>query len=250
MINRMKKILAPSKKAFTLAEVLITLGIIGVVAALTVPVLVNNYNKTVWNNAAAVFDGKLKEALKVMNTQQTLAGYSTTEDFVDELSKHMKILKVCQNDELEDCFTNEIYGIQGAIDIATNEVETDNSSALQTSTLTNAASLGQSSWDTNTLGLQFANGVTALVAYNNVDCRQDPYSNQISGSDCLAMIYDTSGNKSPNENAKDIRSTAKVQISGVCAFKIDGTCKISRPNIGKRPSSNNYFNIRLKKNIC
>lgn len=33
------------KNAFTLAEVLITLGIIGVVAALTIPTLVNNYRK-------------------------------------------------------------------------------------------------------------------------------------------------------------------------------------------------------------
>ena len=36
-----------SKKAFTLAEVLITLGIIGVVAALTMPALVGNYQKKV-----------------------------------------------------------------------------------------------------------------------------------------------------------------------------------------------------------
>ncbi len=35
------------KKAFTLAEVLITLGIIGVVAAMTMPVLINNYQKKV-----------------------------------------------------------------------------------------------------------------------------------------------------------------------------------------------------------
>ncbi|MBQ8458962.1 type II secretion system protein [bacterium] len=34
-----------NKLAFTLAEVLITLGIIGVVAALTIPSLVNNYHK-------------------------------------------------------------------------------------------------------------------------------------------------------------------------------------------------------------
>lgn len=33
------------KKAFTLAEVLITLGIIGVVAALTIPILINSYQK-------------------------------------------------------------------------------------------------------------------------------------------------------------------------------------------------------------
>ena len=32
-------------QAFTLAEVLITLGIIGVVAAITIPLLVNNYRK-------------------------------------------------------------------------------------------------------------------------------------------------------------------------------------------------------------
>ena len=31
------------KKAFTLAEILITLGIIGVVAAMTIPTLVANY---------------------------------------------------------------------------------------------------------------------------------------------------------------------------------------------------------------
>lgn len=31
--------------AFTLAEVLITLGIIGVVAAMTLPTLINNYRK-------------------------------------------------------------------------------------------------------------------------------------------------------------------------------------------------------------
>lgn len=32
-------------KAFTLAEVLITLGIIGVVAAMTLPTLINSYKK-------------------------------------------------------------------------------------------------------------------------------------------------------------------------------------------------------------
>lgn len=34
-----------NKKAFTLAEVLITLGIIGIVAALTMPSLIANYKK-------------------------------------------------------------------------------------------------------------------------------------------------------------------------------------------------------------
>ena len=38
------------KVAFTLAEVLITLGIIGVVAAITLPILIQKYQKQVWVN--------------------------------------------------------------------------------------------------------------------------------------------------------------------------------------------------------
>ena len=36
-----------SKKGFTLAEVLVTLGVIGVVSAITLPTLIKNYNKYV-----------------------------------------------------------------------------------------------------------------------------------------------------------------------------------------------------------
>jgi prepilin-type N-terminal cleavage/methylation domain-containing protein len=43
--NRMKNKTFTQKSAFTLAEVLITLGIIGVVAALTLPTLTKNYQK-------------------------------------------------------------------------------------------------------------------------------------------------------------------------------------------------------------
>lgn len=41
----------PQHKAFTLAEVLITLGIIGIVAAITIPTLVNTYQDIQYQNA-------------------------------------------------------------------------------------------------------------------------------------------------------------------------------------------------------
>ena len=41
----MKNIMIQFKKAFTLAEVLITLVIIGVIAALTIPAIVSKYQK-------------------------------------------------------------------------------------------------------------------------------------------------------------------------------------------------------------
>lgn len=47
LIGRFKKLVSgqAARLGFTLAEVLITLGIIGVVAALTLPALIQNYQK-------------------------------------------------------------------------------------------------------------------------------------------------------------------------------------------------------------
>ena len=54
------------KTAFTLAEVLITLGIIGVVAAVTLPTLVQNYKKTVYVNQLKKFVSTFEQGLQKM----------------------------------------------------------------------------------------------------------------------------------------------------------------------------------------
>ena len=209
---------------FTLAEVLITLGIIGVVASMTIPTLIQNYNTRVWDTGAKVFERKLEEALKTMNTQQTLAGHTTTESFVEELSKHFKTNKICQNDELLDCFSETVYW--GGGEATPEEVDM--------SKIKTAKNFGQDDWGTNIVGVQFANGVSALIAYNPTTgenaCTQDPYSNQITGSDCLAILYDTSGAKNPNTSGKDLKANENVtKLGKYCAFEIDETCYAIAP---------------------
>ncbi len=201
---------------FTLAEVLITLGIIGVVAAMTIPTLVADYQVKSWGTASSVFEKKLEVALKTMNTQQTLAGYTTTKDFVNELSKHFKITRICDTNELSNCFAGKISW--NTVDI---QAKTEVLDEVDLSAVTSARDLGQKDWGTEVIGVQFANGVTGVVAYNP-ECKQDPYSNQIVGTSCLAMAYDTSGFKSPNEFGKDLRGiNAKL---AKCAFKSGSTC--------------------------
>ena len=51
---------------FTLAEVLITLGIIGVVAAITMPMLIGHYNKQVWVNQLKKTVSTLENGVKLM----------------------------------------------------------------------------------------------------------------------------------------------------------------------------------------
>ena len=224
------------KKAFTLAEVLITLGIIGVVAAMTIPTLIADYQTKSYNTAATTFERKLGEALRVMNSQSSLAGFSSTEDFVDELSKHFKINKVCDNNELMDCFEEEVFW--GAGD-ATPE-------AVDMTKVKLAKNFGQKDWQqTNVVGVQFASGVSALIAYNK-DAAQDPYSNQIVsisgssngksgsvslGTTALAILYDTNGAKSPNQSAKDLRSINVTKLGSAYFAEVNGVRITMQPQV-------------------
>ena len=187
---------------------------------MTIPTLVANYNAKQWSTAATVFERKLEDSLKTMNTQSTLAGHTTTESFVEELSKHFKTNKICSNDKLLDCFSDIVYW--GGGDATPEEVDM--------SKIKVAKDFGQDDWNTNIVGVQFANGVSALIAYNPTTgdkaCTQDPYSNRITGGDCLAILYDTSGAKNPNTSGKDLRANGNVTRLGAstCAFELNGTC--------------------------
>ncbi len=203
------------QKGFTLAETLITLAIIGVVAAITMPTLINNYQTKVWSTSSQVFERKLEDALKVMNSQEVLAGYSSTEDFVNEFKKHIKINKICNNNEVSKCFIDKITW--NIIDISTGT----ESQTIISSDLKNSADLGHADWNTNSVGIQFSNGVSGIIAYNP-NCTQNPYSNQVTGTNCIALVYDTTGFKSPNTFTKDIRGLNSYL--GNCAFKDGSVC--------------------------
>ncbi len=197
-------------RAFTLAEVLITLGIIGIVAAMTIPTLITNYNQRAWDTQTSVFNRRLGEALKVMNSQSALAGYTTTRAFVDELSKHIKIVKTCDSDKLADCFIPEFY---------TNDTSYKVEELKKSRNLNNPGK-----YNTETIGVVFGDGVSALIAYNP-KASQDPYSNQvvnITGSgksvglstDAIAILYDVSSQKNPNHYGADDKGKLK-DIRGI-----------------------------------
>ena len=143
--------------AFTLAEVLITITIIGVVAAMTIPNLLSDVNQRKYNSVSGNFQRKLGEALRVMNGQNTLRGYNDTKDFVAELGKNIKILKVC--DKVEDCFPAKF--------------RKSDDTFLESSTLKDSTALGRSKYGTKTVGVQFMNGVRAIIAYNPFYTLQD-----------------------------------------------------------------------------
>ena len=58
------------RHAFTLAEVLVTLGIIGVVAALTMPALISNHRKSVIENKLKKFYSSMNQAIIMSEAAQ------------------------------------------------------------------------------------------------------------------------------------------------------------------------------------
>lgn len=190
------------KNAFTLAEVLITLAIIGVVAAMTIPTLLQEYKERQYKIQSTNFQRKFGETLKIMDTQSKLQGYATTEEFVDELQNHIKISKVCKTNPM-DCFEKSLKLSDGSVYDATN---------VKTS-----SDLGRANYNTNIVGLQFGDGVEALVAYNpqysNNDAtktvtftyKQDGKLKLVNMSTgVVSIVFDTTGAEKPNQVGQDI----------------------------------------------
>ena len=72
------------RPAFTLAEVLITLGIIGVVAALTLPALINNYEKSVVETRMQKFYTNINAALKLSIVENgDMVDWTFPQDYYD-----------------------------------------------------------------------------------------------------------------------------------------------------------------------
>lgn len=175
------------KMAFTLAEILITLGIIGVVAAITIPTLMNN-----------VADIQTKSILK-----KTFA----------VLSQATTQIGTDNGGTLLGAFTNAV---------TTRNLYANQFKTLKTCTSTNAS--GQGCWsdtfylmnDTSTSVLgNYDNGNTAALVMNNgvfvifgststPDCTENWYMSASPAIVCAIAVVDVNGIKQPNTMGKDI----------------------------------------------
>lgn len=109
------------QKAFTLAEALITVGIIGVVAATVIPWFVNNANEIAWSKSSEVFELKIKEAMNQMKTNDVMTGYATNEAFLDAFAEYMKFANRCSISNLTGCFESSFKASDGTnIDTVAN----------------------------------------------------------------------------------------------------------------------------------
>ena len=213
-------------KAFTMAEILLSLTIIGVVAAITLPSLTGNINERTWNTQRKALYARFSQAIALMPslngygtlTEETDSAGSTSitdtaaETFVTSgLAKVLKINNICDNEHLEDC------GIVTSFTNMTGSLKTTPTTLYELSSFFRSIAYSGSSYstmDTKAAAFETQNG-ESIIAYYNQSCRTE-YINQESltawgnafgfpqSNMCVNFIYDLNGNKGPNTVGKDI----------------------------------------------
>ncbi|MDD3436849.1 MAG: hypothetical protein PHC64_06840, partial [Candidatus Gastranaerophilales bacterium] len=155
-----------------------------------------------------------------------------TEAFANNLEKYIKVAKRCTSTNLTDCFVSTFKSSGGT--------------EVTTSDLTDGADLGHSTWTQATVGLSFADGTNAIIAYDPscayldwVNSGSAIYSDSgntaksfVPGETtaCVAIVYDINGNQKPNTVGKDIGELNAVlgdddcvQIGSLCVSKANVT---------------------------
>ncbi len=216
--------------AFTLAEILITLAIIGVVAAMTIPTLIAKINSIVTDNQQKVFNAKIIKGMNLTKTAGDLNDtYDSTYDFlVNGLGKNLKMAKVCDKDHIRDCIPYDKIkfdkkdGTEDTVNVA--DIKTVSKLNLKAPYMDPAAFV-------------LADGTPVIVSYNK-QCIDDPDKADTSINLCLAGIYDLNGSRKPNKYGvkvvdektsytNDLIAFNGASIGSSCAGQIGDVCLAS-----------------------
>ena len=104
--------------AFTLAEVLVTLGIIGVVSAMTVPTLMQNYQRQSYVTQLHKVYNELSQALLMYQTDKNAinfkeAGLSGSEAYTEFQKNYFKVVQDCGTTQTP-CFASSYKKMSGS----------------------------------------------------------------------------------------------------------------------------------------
>ncbi len=210
------------KCAFTLAEVLITLGIIGIVAALTLPAFISNVQGRIQAKRVENINQKLSKVTDKMAVQSGLIGYPDTMAFVQEMKKHMSIAKVCDNSHLAECW-------------GTTEVDVGKDKPWEISKTKTAKNLkiGEPDNWADTVGIVTADGTPMILSYdkecnfdvNNTGLQFDKSSGKSNSLACISGVFDWNGGAKPNKLGDDVLMLGVASgLGNSCAIEIGSLC--------------------------
>lgn len=177
------------KKAFTLSEVLITVGIIGVVAAVTTPTVVANYRKQTYVTQLRKISYEIEQAADLYMTDHSVNNLNrlrTSAELQNFITNYFKVVKNC-NSRYLPCFAEEYHAMNGA-----GPMKPAGGLCNVTATFANGASICADS--------------EAMEPIENPDDPDNPiHSSNTAGTggEVVAFEVDINGRKGPNIYGRD-----------------------------------------------
>lgn len=173
------------KSAFTLPEVLITLGIIGVIAVLTIPILISNYRKRQLETQIKATYSTIQQTIRFADYEgvsyDTVADDSDAaiKDWFDSLlGKHLKVEQLCINRTPKGCW-HQVKTLAGA-------------------SYGDSEGIGR-----NIIGFTIAKGASVSIDVYNANDMKNKYGIDTKESG-LVFFFDANGKTKPNILGKDV----------------------------------------------
>ena len=253
------------KTAFTLAEVLITIGVLGVVAAITLPNLISDINTRVNTERQVNIAQKITQAMEQMRAHGKLNTFANTEAFVDELQKYLKVNKRCDADHIAECWptetvinsNNQTYSVANAktrnMIVSGSNGNTDGNVGL---VLSDGAAIILT-YNKDAAGLDVGSKIKGIPAELPISKHKNKnFSYTTSVTNSIDFIMDVNGKRGPNAEelggvAHDIRSFRDarfaVQLSCFETSSGDKVCKAVADAIDCTSGSNGACNPNTNK---
>lgn len=202
-----------AKHGFTLAEVLVTLGIIGVVSAMTVPSLMKNHQRQVYVTQLHKVYNEFSQALELYVSDQRAVNlretrlYNNAAGLRNFVQNYLKVTKDCQT-SYTPCFAEEYQKINGGDNVSLKNSQCNFSFTLPSGAAICADTAAMEDVkvdDDNTISSSFTGDGSMLMSLEvDINGIQGP---NVLGRDFFYIAVDKDGNFFDTDYNKDTFNT-------------------------------------------
>ena len=194
---------------------------------MTLPTLNQAINNKIRAEQTRTVKYKFTKATEKMNSLGLIGPYASTDAFVDELQKHLKIMKRCDSSHLRECWPYD--------EVDLGDGKTWDISKTITGKQLKMKDGDSADYSSNNVGIVTADGTPMILSYNKKCEALDPVkqytwstsdgkpvSNATAG--CVAAVFEINGGAKPNKFGTDVVAFNASGLGSSCAFEVGGTC--------------------------
>ena len=194
---------------------------------MTLPVLLTNVQAKIRAEQIRSAKYKFSLATEKMARLNLIGPYDSTDAFVDELQKHLKISKRCDVSNLRGCWPYATVDLGNGKTWNIADTKTGRNLGMETD--------DDNDYTSDNVGIVTADGTPMILSYNK-KCPAIDSAEKLSWSttdnkpeshpsaSCVAAVFEINGTGKPNKLSNDVVLFNANKLGSGCAFELNGKC--------------------------